>query len=232
MKLDKRYANGLTFLLSYTWSHTIDDRAGTLSDGLAGGGFRNNYNISWERGNSAYDIRHNFVGSFIYDLPFGKGRRWLNVDGPLNWIFGGWQIGGIIFLRTGVPFSALVSGDISNTRTTNYPNRLRSGVLPKEQRSIDRWFDVDAFEVPEQYTFGNSGRNILFGPGFRSMDLKIGKNFYVGEDVRIEFRAEMFNFTNTPHFGLPASRINLPQAGQIRSAGEPRRVQFGLKLIF
>ena len=231
-KAEKRYSAGLTFLASYTWSHTIDDGAGTLDDGTAGGGVRDAYNLRVHRGNSAYDLRHNFIAAGVYDLPFGRGRRWLNVSGPTDWILGGWQIGGIVTFRTGRPFSPTISTDLSNTGTTNYPNRMGTGVLPASQRSLDRWFDVAAFPAPAQYTYGNSGRNILFGPGVRASDLKIGKNFYFKERYRVEFRTEMFNFTNTPAFGLPASAVNLPQAGQIRSAGEPRRVQFGLKFVF
>ena len=109
---------------------------------------------------------------------------------------------------------------------------IASGVLPASARSLDRWFDLAAFTIPPQYTYGNSGRNILFGPGLRSADLKLGKNFYFSERYRLEFRAEMFNFTNTPAFGLPNASVNLAQAGQIRSAGEPRRIQFGLKFYF
>lgn len=231
-KAEKRYSTGLTLLASYTWSHTIDDGAGTLDDGTAGGGVRDAYNLRVHRGNSAYDIRHNFVAAGVYDLPVGKGRRWLNRSGAADWILGGWQIGGIVNFRTGRPFSPTITTDLSNTGTTNYPNRVASGVLPPSARSLDRWFDLAAFTIPAQYTYGNSGRNILFGPGLRSADLKLGKNFYFAERYRLEFRAEMFNFTNTPAFGLPNASVNLAQAGQIRSAGEPRRIQFGLKFVF
>jgi hypothetical protein len=232
-KAEKRFSRGLTYLLSYTWAHTVDDGAGTLDDGTAGAGSRSNFHRDWNRANSSYDLRHNFISSFVYDLPFGKGRsvgnNWNRI---VNAFFGGWQAGGILTMRTGRPFSPTVNGDISNTSTANYPNRIGTGSLPGSERSIDRWFDVSAFSVPANYTYGNSGRNILFGPAFNSMDIKIGKNFYFSENRRLEFRCEMFNFTNTPHFGLPSSAINQTGAGQIRSAGDPRHVQFGLKLIF
>jgi hypothetical protein len=237
-KAEKRYARGLTMLASYTWSHSIDDGAGTLDDGTGGGGIRDVYNLRVNRGNSAYDIRQSFVSAVVYDLPIGKGRSWLNISGPADWILGGWQIGGILFLRTGRPYSVLINGDISNTGTQNFPNRIRSGELESSERTIDRWFDTTAFVVPDQYTYGNSGRNVLFGPGFRSMDLKLGKNFVFYERYRVEFRCEMFNFTNTPHFNVPSGNatatvnVNLPGAGQIRSASDPRHIQFGLKFVF
>ena len=176
-KAEKRYAQGFTLLASYTWSHSIDDGAGTLDDGTGGGGIRDAYNLSLNRGNSAYDIRQNFVAAAVYDLPVGKGKSWLNVSGPVDSILGGWQVGGILFLRTGRPYSVLISGDISNTGTQNFPNRIRDGELPSDERTIDRWFDTTAFVVPDQYTYGNSGRNILTGPGFRSIDLKFRKEF-------------------------------------------------------
>jgi hypothetical protein len=231
-KAEKRYSAGLTFLASYTWSHAIDDGSGTLDDGLSGGGLRDNYNLAAHRGNSGYDLRHNFVSSGVYDLPFGKSRRYLNQGGPLDWVLGGWQLGGILMMRSGRPFSPVVNGDISNTGTTNYPNRVGSGELPSNQRTIDRWFDLSAFTVPAAYTYGNSGRNFLYGPGFVNADLKIGKSFMFRERYRVEFRCEMFNFTNTPHFGVPAATVNLANAGQIRSAGDPRDIQFGLKLVY
>ena len=118
-----------------------------------------------------------------------------------NAILGGWQLGGILFLRSGEPFSVTVSSDIANQGTTNYANRIGNGNLSSSDRSIDRWFDTAAFVVPAQYTIGNAGRNILFGPSSKSMDVKIGKNWMIGERLRLEYRLEMFNFTNTANFG-------------------------------
>jgi len=232
VKAEKRYASGLTFLGSYTWSHSLDDGAGTLDDGTTGAGVRNPYNMRLHRGNSAYDVRHVLVVSGVYDLPFGKGRAHLNLSGPVDWILGGWQLGAIFNRRSGLPFSPTINGDLTNTGTTNYPNRIGQGSLPADQRSLSRWFDIGAFQLPEAYVYGNSGRNILFGPSATTMDLKIGKNFRIGERYRVEFRTEMFNFSNTPNFGRPNATVNLNQAGQITSAADPRRIQFGLKFVY
>ena len=103
LKGEKRYSNGLTFLGSYTWSHAIDDGAGTLDDGTAGGGVRDPYNMRLHRGNSAYDVRHVISASGVFDLPFGKGRAHMNVSGPVDWAFGGWQAGAILNHRSGLP---------------------------------------------------------------------------------------------------------------------------------
>jgi hypothetical protein len=186
-------------------------------------------------------LRQAFVTSAIYDLPFGHGKRWMNQGGPLDWILGGWQAGGILTLRTGTPFTALVSTDISNTGTSNptggtanqnHPNRIGNGNLPSDQRNISEWFDLSAFSIPANYTYGNSARNILYGPGTNNLDLNLSKNFSISETKRFEFRAEAFNASNTPHFGLPAANINLPTAGRITSAAAPRQIQFGLKFLF
>ncbi len=232
-KAEKRYSSGMTFLGSYTWSHAIDDGAGTLDDGTQGAGSRDPYNMRLHRGNSAYDVRHVVTVSGVYDLPFGKGRAHMNTSGPLDWFLGGWQLGAIFNHRTGLPFSATISQDLTNTGTTNYPNRLGDGSLPEDQRTLARWFDVAAFQPAQQFVaYGNSGRNILSGPSATTTDLKIGKNFQIRERYRLEFRTEMFNFTNTPNFDRPNTNVNLPQGGQITGAAAPRRIQFGLKFIY
>jgi len=230
-KAEKRFSQGLTFLASYTLAHAIDDGPGVGSD--AEGTFRNPFNIAMDRGNSDYDRRHALVTSFVYDLPFGRGRRWGSAWGALaRNILGGWQAGGILVLRSGRPYSITVSGNPANNSGSNYANRIGHGSLPSSQRSLDRWFDLSAFTIPQQYTFGNAGRNILVAPRTNTMDFKIGKNFQVVEKYRLEFRCEMFNFTNTPNFGAPNGTLNAPSAGRITGAGSPRIVQFGLKLSF
>ncbi|HTM48743.1 MAG TPA: TonB-dependent receptor [Bryobacteraceae bacterium] len=239
-KVEKRYSQGLTMMTAYTWSHAIDNVAEALT--TAGGQeLQDSYDLRRNRANSSFDLRHAFVMSALYELPFGRGRQWLTRGGPLDWVLGGWQVGGILTLRSGQPFTATVSTDISNTGTSNptggvsnqnHPNQLRDGNLPSGQRTIDRWFDVGAFGIPANFTYGNGGRNTLTGPGFHNLDFKIGKNFVFLENKRVEFRAEAFNVSNTPHFGLPAANVNLATAGRISAAGAPRQIQLGLKFVF
>jgi hypothetical protein len=104
--------------------------------------------------------------------------------------------------------------------------------LPSDQRSIYNWFDLSAFQVQPQYTYGNSGRNVLLGPGLKNLDLTLGKGFTLRERMNLQFRLESFNATNTPAFGQPNAVLNSPSAGTITSAGDPRRVQLGLKLLW
>jgi len=126
-------------------------------------------------------------------------------------------------------FDTVPTTAVSNTTTGNRSNRICPGKLDK--RTIDRWFDASAFTIQPQYTYGNSGRNILFGPDLRNLDLSLHKNFQITENMRVQFRAESFNFTNTPAFGQPGATINGLGVGQITSASDPRRLQFGLKFI-
>lgn len=231
LKAEKRYSNGLVFLASYTWAHNLGDGTGLLDDNTAS--VRSPYDLGMDYGNTTYDIRQNLVTSFDYELPFGKNRKWLHQGGPLDWFFGGWQVGGILTLQTGRYFTPTLSVDLTNTGTTNFPNAIANPNLPSSERTISHWFDTSAFTLPQQYTYGNAGRNTTEGPPMRNMDLKIGKNFYFRERYRLEFRAEMFNFTNTPHFGLPNATVGAAQEGQINSTvGNPRLIQGALKLVF
>jgi hypothetical protein len=228
-KVEKRFSKGLSFLSAFTWAHTIDD-VPEAGNGTGGQGSTVPWNTELNRGNSFSDVRRQWAFSVAYELPFGKGKPWLNRGGVVNTILGGWQITSLVALRSGIPFTVLTSGGITNAGGADRPNRIANGTLSSGQ-SIDHWFDLSAFVVQPQYTYGNSGRNILFGPGMRNMDLSLHKNFDITEKMRLQFRAESFNFTNTPAFGQPAATINSPGAGTITTAGDPRRIQFGLKFV-
>jgi len=145
---------------------------------------------------------------------------------------GGWQFSGVFSRTTGEAFTVSTSGGITNAGGADRPNRIGDGTLPSDQRSIDRWFDVSAFQVQPNFTYGNSGRNILSGPGVTNLDFSLAKRFALTERFNLQFRAEAFNASNTPAFGNPAANINIPNVGTINAAGEPRRIQFGLKLLF
>ncbi len=230
-KFDRRFANGFMLLGSYTWSHAIDNDVEDLNS-TAGEGIQNNYDLAAERGNSIFDMRHYFVASALYNLPFGDGRRYLDTTGWRNAVLGGWQLSGILSLHSGPPFTPYLSTDVAETGTTNRPNRIGSGVLPAGQSSIEHWFNVADFTIPANYTFGDSGRDILAGPGTENVDLKIGKIFNMTERSQMQFRAEFFNALNTPPFAAPNSEVDLPNAGTITSAGAAREIQFGLKAMF
>jgi hypothetical protein len=155
-------------------------------------------------------------------------------------VIGGWQVNNILTLQSGLPFTPTVQTSTLNTGTgSQFPNRTASGVLASGERSIERWFDAAAFVAPPQFTFGNSGRNILYGPGTKQLDLSLFKSFPFEESQRVEFRAEAFNAFNTPQFNNPNASIGFTGVARITSAGNPpvyqrtsRQLQLALKLYF
>lgn len=221
----QRYQSGLSFQVEYSWTRSLDNVPVV-------GGPQNPYNARIDRGNSDQIRRHIFTAAYNYELPFGRGKRWLNVSGPLNHLVGGWQVGGITYLRTGVPFSVIFSTSVQGWRGGR-ADVLRDPRLDRGERSRTLWFDPTAFAVPAQFTWGNSSRNMLFAPGDIVIDLSLLKDFNITERARVQFRAEAFNLPNHPNLGGPGANISVAaSAGRITSAGDPRQVQFGLKVLF
>ena len=229
-RLEKRFSKGITFLTSYTWSHNIDNNTQFLDTGLFN--VANHYDRGAERASANIDMTQSFTSSFTWQLPFGKNRAFgANWGGAADAILGGWQIGGLVSLRTGFPFEVTFPGDPQNSGTTNRGNRVGSGVLSNP--TIDNWFDQSAFVVSEPGIYGTTGRNPLRGPGGKNFDFMLGKRFRMPwEGHTVQFRFEAFNFTNTPQFGQPNGGMLRAATGTINRAGEPRRIQFGLKYLF
>jgi hypothetical protein len=233
---ERRFSHGLTFLGSWTWSHSIDNTSGTGSEGI-----QNNYDLHFNRGNSTFDLRHNVTLSWTYELPFGKGKPVLAGAGrATQFVLGNWQLNGIVALQTGSPFTLTMLTNNLNTGTgSQWPDRIGSGQL--DNRTVDRWFDASAFAAPALYAYGNAGRNILYGPGTHQFDLSVFKTFPLGKEAsrKLQFRAEAFNALNTPQFNNPDARIGFAGVGKITSAGNPplfqrtsREIQLALKLYF
>jgi hypothetical protein len=150
----------------------------------------------------------------------------------VNAVIGGWQIAGITYLRTGTPFSLSITTTQTGWRAIR-PNATSSGALSRSDRSIYRWFDPSAYSLPAPFTYGNSARNSLFGPGDMVFDASALKNFRILERVTAQVRGEFFNLPNHTNFGNPATNISVPSTvGRITSAGDPRQVQFGIKFLF
>ncbi|MEO7145326.1 MAG: carboxypeptidase regulatory-like domain-containing protein, partial [Bryobacteraceae bacterium] len=181
---ERRFSAGLSLLAAWTWSHSIDDSSGTGTEAI-----QTPYNLHLYRGDSTFDVRHNVVLSWTYDLPFGNGKMLLHdARGPLDWIAGGWQLNSIDTFQTGTPFTVTMQSSTLNAGSgVQWPNRIGSGVLSNP--TISQWFDPTAFAAPGAYTYGNSGRNILFGPGTRQFDVSLFKSFALTEDKtrRLQF---------------------------------------------
>src|SRR5215510_6754047 len=228
---EKRLTYGLSGLLSYTWGHSIDTVGQNFGGGADGPLPQDPRNRNADRGNSPFDIRHRLTVAWNYSLPFGKGRRWLSGGGPAEYALGGWQINGISTFQTGLPFTPTANSATVNTGTGSRPDRTGDGKLSNP--TVDRWFDISAFKTPAQFTYGNSGRNILYGPGRVNFDFSLFKQFRVTEILNLQFRTEFFNLFNTPQFDLPNAAIGASNAGTITGVvGSPRQIQFGLKLAF
>ena len=236
--VEKKFSRGLTLLTNFTWGHSIDD----ASQPTASSGIQNSNNFEAERGNSDFDMRRRFVASWSYELPFGRGKPLLHSAGAVaQAVAGGWQLNAIQYVNSGLPFTPTVvsSQNTLNGSGTQRPNRIGTGTLSSGQNP-SHWFDQTAFTVPAPYTFGNSGRNILFGPGQVNSDVSLFKNFTFGKETRyLQFRAETFNAFNTPQFNNPNVNIGDPSVGRITSAGATntfvganRQIQFSLKLYF
>ncbi len=232
VRAERRYARGFSLLASYTHSKSIDYGGEQLIGDIE---LRDNRNIRLERSLSRSDMRNRFVVSSIYDLPFGKGQRFSISNPLLNVLFGNWQANGIATLRNGQPFTPQLGSSPANTGNPR-PDRLADGNLHRGRRTVDHYFDTSAFRASTPFNFGNAGRNILIGPGAVNFDLSTFKRVPVrklGETTEVQFRAEFFNAFNTPQFGVPNARVDIPQGGSITSVStRMREIQFGLKIIF
>jgi hypothetical protein len=225
---EKRFSRGLNFLASYTWSHSIDEASAHYGQPM------DLRNIRVDRGNSDFDTPHRLALSFGYELPF-------KASGPAKYAVEGWQLNGIWSWFGGLPFGVASATNTLNIGSGTRADRLRDGKLSSDQRSLQRWFDIDAFTAPGAQMFGNGGRNILRGPGTNQVDFSMFKMFPLGanEARRLQFRAEFFNISNSPQFNNPNATIGAAGAGTITSAGAPinlqrtsRQIQLALKFYF
>lgn len=232
--LERRFSKGFSFLANYTWAKSMDTYSSSIDDASTP---HQIYNARFlEYGPSAFDIKHRFAANGIWELPFGKGKPWLNNTGAfVNRLVGGWQVNGILQLQTGNPFTINVVGDRANigTLATQRPNRIANGTLPSDQRTPARWFDTSAFVLQPLNTFGNSGRNILRQDGVTTFDVSFFKNNQFFENrVNLQLRAELFNVTNAVNFARPGAAINGANFGVVTAAGAAREIQLALRLVF
>ncbi len=220
----RRLASGLAFQFEYQFTRALGEHT-------FGNAPMDNRNTRLDRGNLDFIRRHYATANYIYDLPFGKGQRWgSSVGGVADKFLSGWRIAGLTSFGSGEPYSVTFTSTVvgwpsSRADITGDPNLADA--------SISRWFNPAAFAVPAQFAYGNSARNLLFGPGSFSWDTGVFKRFGITEAINLDFRVEFFNILNHPNFGLPASNISVPATvGRITSASEARNVQFALRLVF
>jgi hypothetical protein len=237
VNLRKRLAAGLEYNVSYTWSHGRSDAIGYYGEGGQAGSqsayWQYLYNRKAEWGPTYFDVRHQFVASYVYDLPFGRKKKFGSSLHPAaNGILGNWQLGGILTLHTGFPLT-ISSPDRSGTNSRGARADLISNPTGAQQVGPNVvWFNTAAFAVPRTGTLGSEGPGVVFGPGLRRFDFSVQKKFPVTEAKYFEFRTEFYNLTNTPEFNSPSRSVTAATFGQITSAQGERNIQFGLKFYF
>jgi len=240
--LRKRFSRGLSLLVSYTFSKSLDDVSsfnitGSASQPVAGENdlAQNPFDLAAERGRSMFDARHRFVLSYEWELPYWRQ--------PRNWyqhVLGNWQVNGITTFMSGTPFTVEnQSYNYDAPEITGFsafrPNLM--GNPNKGPKTVAEWFNTGAFQRLDLVTtpagvYGNEGRNVVEGPGLTQWDLSAFKNILFTESKSLQFRAELFNLFNRSNFRLPNGYISSPTFGQIQQALSPRLVQFALKFQF
>ena len=191
------------------------------------------YNRRADYGPAANDIRHNFVFSTVYELPFGPNRTYLT-RGVISHVIGSWTLGNVTRLYSGAPFSVT-----TNTNSTaafssgsQRANLVGKPELRSDQRSAQRWFNTAAFAQPANYQFGNAGRNLLRGPGYANLDFSLIRNVNFTEGKLLQIRGEFFNALNHTNFSTPQSTLGAANFGTITSSLAARQIQIGARFVF
>ena len=242
----QRAWNGLEFLASYTFGEARTNNRGFY--GVFGGSgpqgvtgatehpyWQNAYDPEADWGPAFHDVKHNFIFSASYELPFGQGRKYGSEwSGVTNAILGGWKVGGIFQARTGLPITVIDTRNrsLQNERSWDRPNCIGDPV-PSDQ-SIDHWLDINAFQIVPLGTFGNCPVGVARAPGYSNIDLVLSKRFEMGAQRYLEFRAEAFNLLNHPSFGPPGRDFSVPSTFGVitNTVSSPRVIELALKFYF
>jgi hypothetical protein len=239
-KIEKRYSNGLYLLNSFTFSKAIDNAGGHLETANGDNSRVNIRNLAAEKANGSYNQPLNNTTSFVFELPYGKGRRWgSDVNGFVDALLGGWRLTGINTMASGLPinisYSPTATAQVSTAVNPTYRPNYVGGDIYTTERSATRYLNLAAFATPSiNQVFGNLGRNIGRGPALYNFDAGMHKAFAFTERIRLEFRGEFFNLFNKTNLGSPNANIsNNTTFGTITGLASPaRQIQFALKLVF
>jgi hypothetical protein len=235
----ERHTSSLVATVVYTWAKSTDNKSAAA--GIGGSAFNgwqgtlDNSRPELDRGRSDFDVDHRLVGSFVYNLPFGKGEKFASdASGVKHALVGGWQVNGIATFQRGFPITitAADAGGLNDSFGTNRADIVGDPYPDGFNKSIDAWFSTAAFRQPAPGSFGSVGRNTLRGPGINNLDLALFKNFDVGRGSRVQFRFESFNTFNHAQFNAPVVNVADNRFGRILSARPGRINQIGLKLLF
>jgi len=257
VSVDKKTTHGLSYLLSYTWSKSLsiggDEWFSAGSTGATS--VQNAYNLAAEKARAGTDLPHIFTAHVVYELPFGQGKAFATNNRVFDAIVGGWQVNGIANFNSGTLFNVLADNTIPNTGAVNggseranlvgdpYHGTCRNGA---SVGTVNCWFNTTAFAIPTcsasqagfpNSCWGNFSRNVLRSDGRANFDASVFRKFPVTERATVEFRAEAFNLTNSPVWGIPNANVNSSGSlfgvvNTMASGYAPRQMQFALKLYY
>jgi hypothetical protein len=230
LRVDKRMGHGLLLQAAYTVSKQIDDVQERFGGRTS---FIDPNNLKLSRSLGDFDQPQILVLNYIYELPFGRGKKWLG-EGLGSQLLGNWQLSGITRFAKGFPMVITAPASTGLPGVGATPVRLKSPVLSSGQQSLDRWFDTTAFRPAPPFSLGSDSRTEpnLRIPGTKIFDLGLSRTQRIKERVNLQFRAEFFNAFNTPQFNAPQGSVTASDFGRISSAGSPRVIQLGLRLSF
>jgi hypothetical protein len=242
VQVNRRFSGGLTFNANYVWSHFLDDQD-SAGWGSRGGTqtFQSSYNYHANYGNSNFDVRNALKGSVVYQIPVGKGKRFLNSNPFLDGIVGGWQTSATMVVHSGQPFTVVdantnANADNAGSEAQQYPNLVGNPHLGHP--TIQNWYNIAAFAQPAPSTFGDERRNQLVGPDLSEIDLSLGKNFSIREGIGLQFRIDGYNIFNHPSFGLPNTGVAFANGAPTSSSSittttiGPRQFQLNARISF
>lgn len=241
LRLEKRYSQGLTFITTYTFSKAISDAPGFGGGGAGTGGrMQNVLDRKAEKGLAELHHKQRFTTAFVYELPFGKGRRFGGGAGAVrDRLISGWGLDGILALQSGYPMTIVRAGDPGGVGTNSAlrPDLVCAPDLPRGQQTVERFFKTECYVAPESLIpgdvrYGTAGRSTAIGPGLITTDFSLRKVTAITEKVRTEFRAEVFNIANHTNFATPNRNLGDGNFGRVTDAGDPRIIQLALKLTF
>jgi hypothetical protein len=233
VKAERRVANGLYILAAYTYSKAFTNG---LTQEITGDPGQTYYPLKTypnaDKGLGSSDLRQNFTLSYVYQLPFGKGQKFLSdLHGVSEALIGGWQVNGITLAHTGFPLGMTMATNQSGNGIGNRPNHICDGKLSNP--TVHEWFDITCFAAPAVGTLGNAARTTLYGPGQVNFDVSVFKRFHITENGNLEFRSEFFNIGNHSQFQTPAMSYGASTFGTITATvNQARQVQFALKYLF
>ena len=236
IKLDRRFAGGLLITTSFSWQKAL----GYQSDDDGGLTFFINQLRNYAP--TDFDRQYGFVQSYVYQLPFGYGKKWMS-SGLVSRVLGNWEVSGILTLDSGIPFYVTANGgSLNSPGSTQTANLIAPVTYPKGINIGNPWFSTTSFAQPVGVVFGNVGRNDIFGPGLFGLNLSLFKHFKVTERFNVEIRGEAFQITNSPQFNNPSSSLTSSTFGYVNSTlgsgsgvngtGGGRAIQLGAKVTF